>query len=115
MVTHSLETARQMKFFPRVPEFVLIPWIWGLVLAMLLTGRMVFADFCIIDDHWQALWLGSTGGFSFSKIWPTAVATELGSLGSVDGIVQFGLCISDFLLRAFPWLCSAWKVTPVEG
>jgi hypothetical protein len=60
----------------------LIPWIWGIGLAAILMGRMVLADFCIIDDHWEALWLGGTGGFSFSKIWPTAVAAELGNLGS---------------------------------
>jgi len=47
-----------------------------------MAGRMVFADFCIIDDHLQALWLGQTGGFHFSDIWPAARAVELDSLGS---------------------------------
>ena len=60
----------------------LIPWLWGLGLAAILIGRMIFADFCIIDDHWEALWLGETGSFSFSKIWPAAMSAELGSLGS---------------------------------
>ena len=60
----------------------LIPWIWGLGLAAILIGRMIFADFCIIDDHWKALWLGETGSFPFSKIWPAAMSAELGSLGS---------------------------------
>jgi hypothetical protein len=45
-------------------------------------GRMVLADFCIIDDHWEAFWLGETHSFSFSKIWPAALSSELGSLGS---------------------------------
>jgi hypothetical protein len=60
----------------------LIPWIWGLGLAVILMGRMVLADFCIIDDHWEAFWLGETHSFSFSKIWPAALSSELGSLGS---------------------------------
>jgi hypothetical protein len=60
----------------------LIPWIWGLGLAAILLGRMVLADFCIIDDHLEALWLGETGSFPFSNIWPAALSAELGSLGS---------------------------------
>jgi len=64
------------------PLINLIPWSWGLGLAAILLGRMVFADFCIIDDHWEALWLGETHNFSFSKIWPAALSAELGSLGS---------------------------------
>jgi len=81
-MTQSPKIVDRVKFLSWRPNIVLIPWVWGLVLAVVLTGRMAFADFCIIDDHWQALWLGGSGGFSFAKIWPTAVAAELGSLGS---------------------------------
>jgi hypothetical protein len=81
-MTLSPKIVNRVNFRSWRPSVALIPWIWGLVLAVTLTGRMVYADFCIIDDHWQALWLGGTGGFSFAKIWPTAVAAELGSLGS---------------------------------
>ena len=59
-----------------------VPWLWGLAVAVLLTGGMVFADFSIVDDHREALWLGSNGSLPFSRIWPYLLETEVGSLGS---------------------------------
>jgi len=59
-----------------------MPWVWGLALAVILTGGMVWADFCIVDDHYEALWLGSGGTFPFVRIWPALLDTEVGSLGS---------------------------------
>ena len=60
----------------------LIPWIWGIALAVTLTGGMTLADFCIVDDHHEALWLGGSDGFPFSGIWPALLKTEVGHLGS---------------------------------
>lgn len=59
-----------------------MPWLLGLALAVILTGGMVRADFSIVDDHYEALWLGSGGPFTFAKIWPALLDTEVGSLGS---------------------------------
>jgi hypothetical protein len=59
-----------------------VPWVWGLTLAVILTGGMVMADFCVVDDWWEARWLGDSDGFPFSKIWPALLETEVGHLGS---------------------------------
>jgi hypothetical protein len=58
------------------------PWVWGIVLAVTLTGGMVLADFCIVDDWLVAHWLGGSRDFPFSRIWPALLDTEVGSLGS---------------------------------
>src|SRR5215469_8266101 len=59
-----------------------IPWIWGLALSITLTGRMIFADYNLNEDHWIVLWLGESGHFPFSKIWHALLETEVGTLGS---------------------------------
>jgi hypothetical protein len=70
-----------MQFRHWEPNINSIPWIWGLALSTILTGRMVLADFSLTDDHWAVFWLGETGRLPFSKIWSTLLATEVGTLG----------------------------------
>jgi Ca2+/Na+ antiporter len=59
-----------------------VAWIWGLGLAVILTGGMVFADFCIVDDWLVTRWLGPGDGLPFSRIWPALLETEVGGFGA---------------------------------
>jgi len=60
----------------------LLPYAWGMALAVVLTGGMIHAKFCIVDDHYEASWLGARHVFSFSQIWPALLRSEVGHLGS---------------------------------
>ena len=82
MTSVSQILPRHMQFSWWKPNINLIPWIWGLALSTILTGRMVLADFSLTDDHWAVFYLGETGRFPFSKIWSELLATEVGNLGS---------------------------------
>jgi hypothetical protein len=59
-----------------------VAWVWGLGLAVILTGGMVFADFCIIDDWLVTRWLGPGDGLPFSRIWSALMETEVGGVGA---------------------------------
>jgi len=59
-----------------------VAWTWGLSLAVILTGGMVFADFCIIDDWLVTRFLAPGDGLPFSRIWPALLETEVGGIGA---------------------------------
>ena len=82
MTSAQESVVTDMKFCLRRTTIRLTPWVWGVALAVILSGGMVLADFCIVDDWLVANWLGNSGGFPFSRIWPALLETEVGGLGS---------------------------------
>lgn len=59
-----------------------LPFIVGLSLAVLLAWRMIYADFCIIDDYVQVLWITPGSILHPSNFWSSLLQTEVGHLGS---------------------------------
>lgn len=80
-LSQKLKSETRMESRSKWPSTLLCMWIWGITLAVILTGRMVHSGFCIIDDHTQVEWLND--GLKFSNLWPTLLqTTEIGELGS---------------------------------
>ena len=110
-MSFAKSTERVNAAGPRLSAVRYVPWIWGMGIALILTGRMVLGGFCIVDDHYEALWL--TGGFPFSKLWPALLATEVGHLGSGDRfrpVYLFYLELEAWIFGNHPGIYHALRV-----
>ncbi len=76
------DVVNDMKLCPWQTRLHSAPWVWGMALAVMMTGGMVLADFCMVDDWLVVRWFDDGGGLSFSRIWSTLLETEVGGLGS---------------------------------